>query len=118
MTLTHEERVALTFIAHNDPRDGFVRRTWLEFKTAICGLLQRTRANGWIPVSERLPTHDTRVLVAAKQRDGEVVVKEMLFVDWSLPPEPPDPAWSDDYGGEEFESVTHWMPLPEPPEVK
>jgi hypothetical protein len=72
----------------------------------------------WIPVSERLPTHDTRVLVAAKQRDGEVVVKEMLFVDWSLPPEPPAPAWSDDYGGEEFESVTHWMPLPKPPEVK
>jgi len=72
----------------------------------------------WIPASERLPAHDTRVLVAAKQRDGEVVVKEMLFVDWSLPPEPPAPAWSDDYGGEEFDSVTHWMPLPEPPEVK
>jgi hypothetical protein len=42
-TLTREERVALTFIAHNDPRDGFVRRTWLEFKVAICGLLERTK---------------------------------------------------------------------------
>ena len=42
-SLTREERVALTFIAHNNPKDGFVRRTWLEFKTAICGLLERTR---------------------------------------------------------------------------
>jgi hypothetical protein len=42
-SLTLEERVALTFIAHNNPKDGFVRRTWLEFKTAICGLLERTR---------------------------------------------------------------------------
>ena len=42
-SLTRAERIALTFIAHNDPKDGFVRRTWLEFKTAICGLLERTR---------------------------------------------------------------------------
>jgi predicted RNA-binding Zn-ribbon protein involved in translation (DUF1610 family) len=42
-SLTREERVALTFIAYNSPKDGFVRRTWLEFKTAICGLLERTR---------------------------------------------------------------------------
>ena len=72
-----------------------------------------TRAR-WIPVSERLPEHDSNVLVAAK-RDGEYVVKEMLFVDWSDPPDPPRPEWSDDWGGEEFENVTHWMPLPPPP---
>jgi hypothetical protein len=71
----------------------------------------------WIPVSERLPDHDSNVLVAAK-RDGEYVVKEMLFVDWSDPLDPPMPEWSDDYGGEKFENVTHWMPLPEPPEVR
>jgi len=90
-----------------------------EFQTkAMDSLTDAFLERRWIPASERLPAHDTRVLVAAKQRDGEVVVKEMLFVDWSLPPEPPAPAWSDDYGGEEFDSVTHWMPLPEPPEVK
>jgi hypothetical protein len=42
-SLTRAERVAISFIAHNDPKDGFVRRTWLEFKTALCGLLERTR---------------------------------------------------------------------------
>lgn len=43
LRLTRAERVAISFIAHNDPKDGFVRRTWLEFKTALCGLLERTR---------------------------------------------------------------------------
>ena len=43
LRLTQAERVALTWIAHNNPKDGFVRRTWLEFKAAICGLLERTR---------------------------------------------------------------------------
>jgi hypothetical protein len=78
---------------------------------AACQLVPK-----WIPVSERLPEHESNVLVAAK-RDGEYVVKEMLFVDWSKPPEPPRPEWCDDCGGEDVENVTHWMPLPEPPEV-
>ena len=43
LRLTRAERVAISFIAHNDPKDGFVRRTWLEFKAALCGLLERTR---------------------------------------------------------------------------
>jgi hypothetical protein len=105
-SLTHDERVALTFIAHNDPRDGFVRRTWLEFKTAICGLLQRSRSNGWISVSERMPEKDTAVLVHtdmdgthAASFDGE--------------------EWFCDYGGAWlFPNVTHWMPLPEPPDLR
>jgi len=69
----------------------------------------------WIPVSERLPEHDTNVLIAVGRKDGEVVVKEVLFVDWSLPHEPADPRFSDDYGGEDLKDVSHWMPLPEPP---
>jgi hypothetical protein len=41
LRLTKAERAAIVFIAHNNPKDGFVRRTWLEFKVALCGLLER-----------------------------------------------------------------------------
>ena len=120
-SLTHEERVALTFIAHNDPRDGFVRRTWLEFKTAICELLQRTRAGGWIPVSERLPPLLTEVLgwhpddrVRAWFRHSGTVQggprKGVYWESWT-----PQDRECDDCNVKE---PTHWMPLPEPPEVK
>jgi hypothetical protein len=117
-SLTQEERVALTFIAHNDPRDGFVRRTWLEFKTAICGLLQRTRQNGWIPVGERLPPLLTEVLGwhpddrarAWFRHSGTVQGGPRAGTYWE--------SWSpqdrecDDC---EVDAPTHWMPLPEPP---
>jgi len=43
LRLTEAERTAIVFIAHNNPKDGFVRRTWLEFKGALCGLLERHR---------------------------------------------------------------------------
>jgi hypothetical protein len=107
-SLTHEERVAIAFIAHNDPRDGFVRRTWLEFKTALCGLLQRTRSNGWISVEERMPERNTLVLVHTDM-DGSHVASIDEGDEWFC-----------NYGGEWlFPNVTHWMPLPPgPPEAK
>jgi len=107
--LTHEERVALTFIAHNDPRDGFVRRTWLEFKTAICGLLQRTRGNGWISVNERLP------------EDGEPTLVSFRLSHWTDEmPSIVDVMWYEsgcfvEHAEKRKSIVTHWMPLPEPP---
>ena len=60
-------------------------------------------ANGWIPVTERLPEKHTAVLVHtdmdgthAASFDGE--------------------EWFCDYGGAWlFPNVTHWMPLPAPP---
>ena len=107
-SLTRDERVALTFIAHNDPKDGFVRRTWLEFKTAICGLLQRTRSGGWIPVGERLPEIGVSVLCSSKEPPGEdlVWIGQREQYEWYFP------------GANEMGTPTHWMPLPEPPEVK
>ncbi len=124
--------VATVRYAESDPRqwhvvskDGFTNEAlWNVYEVKLppdspadhfadAGKMVETR---WIPVSERLPEHDSRVLVAAKQPDGQLVVKELLFVDWSDPPEPPRPEWSGDRGHER--NVTHWMPLPEPPEVK
>ena len=71
---------------------------------AVAAALEMTPR--WIPVSERLPERDTAVLVHtdmdgthAASFDGE--------------------EWFCDYGGAWlFPNVTHWMPLPEPPEVK
>jgi hypothetical protein len=64
------------------------------------------RSPRWITVGERLPEKHTAVLVHtdmdgnhAASFDGE--------------------EWFCDYGGAWlFPNVTHWMPLPEPPEVK
>lgn len=64
------------------------------------------QAQRWIPVIERMPEKDALVLVHTAM-DGNHVA--------SFDGE----AWFCNYGGEWlFPNVTHWMPLPEPPEVK
>lgn len=55
---------------------------------------------GWISVDERLPEMNTCVLVAA---DGGVDIAYYCDIGWMM----------DTLGNE---PVTHWMPLPEPPE--
>jgi hypothetical protein len=111
-SLTHGERVALTFIAHNDPRDGFVRRTWLEFKTAICGLLQRTRSNGWVSVNERLPAapesewEDSVAVLGWSNNNGSAIAHYVFDKDCGN-------RWSWECVG----PPSHWMPLPEPPVI-
>lgn len=76
----------------------------------------------WIPVTERLPEVEKtrrehrnvyresgRVLCACLQADGKRLVKEgyMFFFN-----DNPQPKWA--IPGT-IHSVTHWMPLPEPP---
>ena len=66
----------------------------------------------WIPVEERLPEDRSDVLVVAywHERWG-------VYMDWCAPERA---AWSVHIGiGDRSDiAVTHWMPLPEPPEVE
>ena len=71
----------------------------------------RLIANGvtiqeWIPVSERLPEKDDKVLAVVKE-DGYNRIAFVFYEDrrW----------WDCFYDGFHNINVTHWMPLPEPP---
>lgn len=58
----------------------------------------------WISVKDRLPENDVRVLVYTELKNT-LVARRVL-------PE----IWEDDYGYWIVEDVTHWKPLPDPPE--
>jgi len=62
----------------------------------------------WIPVSERLPERNERVLVVDESGVNVGAYSPMLDDWWSLQGDRMAPG----------PQVTHWMPLPEPPEVK
>lgn len=63
-------------------------------------------ATGWIPVAEKLPEEFTPVLVCRKKERGCYVVEQGCrdMSDW----------WK--VYGTRTKKVTHWMPMPEPPE--
>jgi predicted RNA-binding Zn-ribbon protein involved in translation (DUF1610 family) len=84
---------------------------------------QTLRDSRWIPVSERLPEEYETVLVAT---DGSVSAGEIRLPDsecgmdepwWMVFKDKRDrsAAWA---GLVALNDVTHWMPLPEPPEAK
>ena len=67
----------------------------------------------WIPVTERLPEYAARVLVTDARSENNYVGI------WTLEKDPDDDCdcWFDSGGWwSAFDEVTHWAPLPEPPE--
>ena len=62
----------------------------------------------WIPVTERLPNIAELVLAYS---DGGVIDTA-----WRTSFSIPTGAWDTDSGQLNLMGITHWMPLPEPPE--
>lgn len=63
----------------------------------------------WIPVSERLPEENVSVLVFTKDGKFDRAGMHVAILD-------EDGEWYPSHGdGYMFPVVTHWMPLPEPP---
>lgn len=63
--------------------------------------------NGWISVTERLPEYFDWVLVTTNRKDVDIGWIERG--EWERLSDDPE-------GGERFDFVTHWMPLPTPAE--
>ena len=60
----------------------------------------------WIKCSDRLPEEGQRVLASR--------VNEPLHVDYMIDLSPAPPIWAC-IMEDEYAEITHWMPLPEPP---
>jgi hypothetical protein len=73
----------------------------------------RSKAAEWIPVSERLPKPGQQVLAAIPPRvwneENQALIETLDYEQEGFY------SWKDD---EWQKRVTHWMPLPEPPEVR
>ena len=62
----------------------------------------------WIPVTERLPENTADVLVFRPKMKIEIGISCRINDEWLR--------YGKDLHGNDV--ITHWMPLPEPPEVK
>jgi len=78
-------------------------------------IVELEAAQRWIPVKERLPEDATGVLIfgdAISQMRDIGLAYHISNI----------PQWATDEGlyfhGDSYKRVTHWMPLPEPPEVE
>lgn len=71
----------------------------------VCGIIDDApTVNGWISVKEKLPEDSTDCLV---YNGSQVQFCSYYCGTWNTP---------DCYESETIDGVTHWMPLPAPPE--
>jgi hypothetical protein len=68
----------------------------------------------WISTSERLPELHERVLCYLVNPGGHAFALVASLDDW---PDKRVWLWADDYCTVESGLITHWMPLPEPPQI-
>lgn len=92
-----------------------------ELMAIAANAIQELNKLRWISVTERLPEENDRYLVVLKRYGfvddielNDEEIKILRYHDgWRLPYHIPE--WINETLKQE---VTHWMPLPEPPEVK
>ena len=65
---------------------------------------QLPSAQQWIPVSKKLPKETEEYLITCKDQDGDTYVKKTMYF-------PDEELW---WGIYSSETVTAWMPVPEP----
>jgi len=81
-----------------------------ELCTALEEAIKELQKKSWISVKDRLPEDGESILIFVNDSRYEPIQYDVCYYDG-------DDAWLD--SGYSFGSdVTHWMPLPEPPEMK
>ena len=73
-------------------------------------LWRQDKISRWIPVTERLP--EEHIFVLIRQDDNRIMIAERVDGDWWYRYFAYDvDRWDENEQG----TITHWMPLPEPP---
>lgn len=110
---------AKTFIEANWPNDPLLR----QIATNLLDMLPKVES-GWIPVTEGMPDTEQDHCM---DEDGSRIVFEISDWLWGIDASgtqarvryetgPLFQGWCDDHC--KAYAITHWMPLPEPPELK
>lgn len=66
--------------------------------------------NKWISVKDEVPAEET--LVLSMYQNEHIIIQIIYSVDYQYPTIWVDENHSAEY---DFDDITHWMPLPEPP---
>lgn len=104
--VVYKDGVHVSDSSNGDQMADVLTDAFYDANTRIAELEAERR---WIPVSERLPEEDKRVVLYSH---GVMAVGwgryELDIWYWEC--------WDDKWSS--WDTPTHWMPLPEPPEVK